>query len=241
MLALAKMMTAGPWWRGPSTDPRETMPTCRAVDGGAMRPRAGAVRRMAEKFGHLLPADSSAAAFDSWLAATGTDVPADELADLYADICLLAGWPVAGDGAVMPADPAAASDAIEPAPCTPAAVSSRQIKLGTAEAALRFRDWLFECRRDGTYTSAELTDLYAEHCQAEDLIPHAENEMRRHLQRLGGVKKSNVTIHVKTHRGRERNRNVRWVFQTPKAFWETHRLEAVDVPWTELPDRRKAA
>lgn len=227
MRGLARMMITAPWRRGPATAPRET-----ETEGVVVVSREGSVRRMAQKYPHLLPADSSADSFDVWLAATGTSVPVEELADLYADICLLAGWALPEPIQIDVLSDSPAEVIPDPMP-VPVALPGLT-KLTAADAARRFRDWLFECRRDGTYTSAEVSALYEEHCRAEDLIPHPENEMRPHLQRLGGVKKAPVDINVKTKDGKRRNRSVRWIFKAPASFLET-------VPWPELPDWKEAA
>lgn len=114
-----------------------------------------------------------------------------------------------------------------PARCVavaPAQPSSR-ITLRAMDAAERFVEWVRLANRCATYSSQDLTKLYAEHCEAEDLVVLADNILRPALLRVEGVTK------LKSDSGRKKRERQRYF------LWRIDPAPAATVvqPWTELP------
>jgi hypothetical protein len=126
----------------------------------------------------------------------------------------------------LPAKPQRVKSA-PPARCvavTPAQPSSR-ITLRAMDAAERFVEWVRLAGRCATYASQDLTKLYREHCEAEDLVVLADNILRPALLRVEGVTK------LKSDSGRNKRERVRhflWRIDPAKGA-------TVGATWQQLP------
>ena len=238
-----------------ATEPVRTGPAAEVEVAGDAPPSAAISARIA-RCEKLKPEDDKLESFVSWVARNGgaIDDP-DELLAQYAWMCRVAGWDKASEPEGFSRTPAKTSPLPIPDPAPVAETSPAPAKRGkkqkapkadkapaareitpapvkttlrAEEAAERFLEWVRLSRRDGTYSSNELTDLYRQHCRAEDLIVLHENVLRPALLQLDGVIK-----HQLDTGGKHRHRPVRWTIAKAATVVD-------DIPWADLP-RRKAA
>ena len=243
-----------------ATEPVRTGPAAEVEIAGDAPPSAAIAARISRSE-KLKPEDDRLESFVSWVARHGGSIDdTDELLAQYTWMCRAAGWDKAAPDEIAPepepapvaetpsspakrdkkqkapkgrpvvkAPPADKAPAVREIPPAPAKTT-----LEAKDAAERFVEWIQMTGRTGTYSSAEMTDLYRSHCRAEDLVEVPENMMRSALAQIGeagGVKKH--TIDNGTSRGRKRHRPCRWTIAKAATV-------ADDIPWSDLP-RRKAA
>lgn len=102
-----------------------------------------------------------------------------------------------------------------------------------SEAAERFVEWVQLSGKAGSFNSQELSELYREHCRAEDLVPVAENMLRAALIKLH-PRVTKTQLDKKAERGKSsRKRNYRWTIAVGATV-------STNIPWPELPQRRAA-
>lgn len=120
-------------------------------------------------------------------------------------------------------------------------VAGRQ-KLRPHEAAERFVEWVRIAGRCRTYNSPDLTDLYREHCRAEDLVELHESVLRPALQALPGVNKTQSDGYASRKGGKkDRKRYFMWTIEAlPVATDDAIEADEGAAPWTPLPMRRVA-
>lgn len=186
-----------------------------------------AARRMALRFPHLLPASNSMADFAAWAARLSPDADAEELADLYDDVCRVAGW--------FHEDENVAASVTEEPHVLPA--------LAPTEAAKRFAAWVVAESRQGSYVSEALTALYVEHCEAIGHEPVPQAVLRRHLAHIPGIKRGKqetVGMRVRGGGKERRLRSQEWrLFPTTPETAET--ALPFDLPYREPERMRRAA
>lgn len=158
-------------------------------------------------------------------AALATPVVVSEAAPVEEPVNLVVGPPEAATPAKTPTRSAPAPPAtprIEVVVAAPGRATLRAV-----EAAERFVEWVRLSNKCGTYTSAEFSELYRAHCDAEDLIVLTDNILRPALRRIPGV------TQLKSDTGRKRQDRVR------RSLWriDADPAATVDVPWDELPQR----
>jgi hypothetical protein len=231
-----------------ATEPVRTGPAAEVEIAGDAPPSAAISARIA-RCEKLKPEDDKLESFIAWVAKHGgpLDDP-DELLAQYAWMCRAAGWDKAPEPDPLPIPEPAPVAQTPPPPAkrgkkqkapkaTPAdkAPTAREIApspakttLAASVAAERFVEWVRLSRREGTYSSNELTDLYREHCKAEDLIVLHENVLRPAMLKLDGVIK-----HQLDTGGKHRHRPFRWTIAKAATVVD-------DIPWQELPIRRVA-
>lgn len=189
-----------------------------------------AARRMALRFPHLLPSSDSMTDFAEWASRLSPDADAEELADLYDDVCRVAGWFHDDKNVIEEAQDNPTSCEIRPA-------------LEPHAAANRFAEWIVVNARQGSYVSEALTALYIEHCEAIGHEPVPQAVLRRHLAHIPGIKRGKQeTVGMrKAGSGRERRlRSQEWrLFPTTLETAET--ALPFDLPYREPERMRRAA
>lgn len=235
-------------------EPVRTGPAAEVEVAGDAPPSAAISARIA-RCEKLRPKDDTLESFIEWMAEHGgrIDDP-DELLAQYFWMC--AAREQAANAEPRPLAPAEVAPITEPAPVAetppPPAKRTKKQKAPPADkapvareitpapakvtlraelAAERFVEWIRLARRDGTYSSNELSTLYQDHCRAEDLVVLHDNVLRPAMLKLPGVTKRQLDNGGK--RGKQRHRPFRWTIAKAATVVD-------DIPWADLP-RRKAA
>lgn len=241
-----------------ATEPVRTGPAAEVEVAGDAPPSAATSARIA-RCEKLKPEDDKLESFVSWVARHGgaIDDP-DELLAQYAWMCRVAGWdkapepegfsrtpaktsplPIPESSPVAETPPAPAKRGKkQKAPPADKAPVAREITPAPAKvtlraelAAERFVEWIRLARREGTYSSNELSTLYQDHCRAEDLVVLHDNVLRPAMLKLPGVTKHQLDNGSRS--GKQRHRPFRWTIAKVATVSD-------DIPWADLP-RRKAA
>ena len=235
-----------------ATEPVRTGPAAEVEVAGDTPPSAAISARISRSE-KLMPKDDTLESFVAWLSKHGGQIDdPDELLAQYFWMCAAREQaantqPEPLITAMIPAEPspAVAAKAISAKPAKPKkafravpvdktptareiAPSSARTTLAASAAAERFVEWIRLSRREGTYSSNDLTALYREHCKAEDLIVLHENVLRPAMLKIAGVIK-----HQLDTGGKHRHRPFRWTISKIATV-------SSDIPWTDLPNRRVA-
>ena len=225
-----------------ATAPVRTGPAAEVEVAGDAPPSAAISARIA-RCEKLKPEDDKLESFVAWVAKHGGPLhDPDELLAQYAWMCRAAGWDRAPEPEPLPIPEPAPVAKSSPAPAKRIKTSKppieREIKaaparttLAATEAAERFVEWVQLTGKTGSFSSNELTALYREHCDSEDLIVLAENVIRPALIKLPGVTKHQLDTGAK--RGKQRHRPFRWTIAKAATVVD-------DIPWPELKARKAA-
>jgi hypothetical protein len=94
-------------------------------------------------------------------------------------------------------------------------VSVLRAPLPAKEAAVKFVDWMRECKITGEFTSAQIYNLYCEFAEADRRTPSPENWF---LSALGSVDKRITKRLVNVQKDGKRSRPTMWIIEPPRGW-----------------------